>query len=169
MGEEPEEATPQMDSIVMPTRKTMEKLATAAKTLNRKSDELNAVIEEFEQALETAGVGVTVWLDRLLDRSAPTSSDGEYTAEGWQLGYTKLEGKWRLAVREATEVSVSGNFNEDADLRDTQPAIPLANAPRVVRMQAAGYFENLALGVTMTLESYATSIDEAKQIAKGED
>lgn len=158
-----------MECVAMPSEKTMKELCAAAAKLNSKTDELNEVIGEFEEDLEKAGVGVTEWLTLLLDEtdSKFDPHDETFSKSGWELGYAKVEGKWRLAVRQVFLKSRLGRFDDDITSRHSDKTLALTNAPRVVRMQAAELFENLATAITLRMNEYVAAIEEAKRAARG--
>ena len=109
------------------TPETRAALAAAAKLLEEKNNRFSLELRELEEDFEDMNVGVRVWLPEPLGET------------GYQLGYTKIAGKWRISV-------------QNPDLK--QP-LPLDSASRVARMVAKGYLEKLALAILATLEEYA--------------
>jgi hypothetical protein len=161
-------------------RETLDELTKVAAALNRESDQLNAVIEDFEEQLEKAGVGVTVWLDetRAVDQSDRREfydNDGEVASqesEARLLGYAKVDGKWRVVVKEVVLKHAGGKDQWGNDevvvvVREHSGApLPLAQAPRVVRVEAVGHLEALAKTITATMKDHFESIKKAKKLVK---
>jgi hypothetical protein len=162
--------------ISMPMRETMKELAETAAKLNNATDELNEVIADFENSLEDAGVGVSEWLTSLFEVSAtkkqyhPKDRDEEYPFEtwiGWQLGYAKIDGKWRVAARQMrVERDVSAGPMDDDRESIERDAVALDKAPRLVRVAAAPLLEELALALNKKMRSYLGGVAQAKAQAK---
>jgi len=158
----------------MPMRKNLDALAQTAATLNSKTDELNQVIADVEHELQDAGVGVTIWLRRLLEES---TTERRYRADddeqrwpidvtfGWQLGFAKIDGEWRVAARQA-RIEDSHEGNESFEER---PPVPLLKAPRIVRVEAAPLLEALVEALTERMKSYIAGIEQAKALAKDDE
>jgi hypothetical protein len=157
-----------MELLTMPMRETLGTLASVAAQLNAASDEVNAIVEDFEEELEAAGVGTTLWLLPLLESSVPeTHYDHEreiewVSAKGIQLGYAKVDGKWRAAVRDVTIMHDGGN----RELRDARTPTPLANSPRPIRIEAVARLENLAEALTEKMKGQLGAIEKGKKLAK---
>lgn len=119
-------------------------ITEAAARLNRASDELNEAIEAFDDRLQRASIGVTVWLD---DRDAAMS-------DGWRLGYAKLDGAWRVVARK-----------EQGDV------VALTSAPRAIRVEAVWRFERLIFALAAEVDRYAANVEaatlHAKEAARG--
>jgi hypothetical protein len=105
----------------MSLKEAMAELTTVAKQLNEASDELNEQIKDFEDELARAGVGLVVWLEK--------------SFQDHQLGYVKIDNEWCVAVRASSN----------------KLAMPLARAPRHVRVAAVDHFEELVRELTMRL------------------
>lgn len=110
---------------------TKERLQRAAERLNRVSDALNESIEEIEDRLQQSNVGVTVWLDVMID------------GERFELGYTKLDKRWRIAVR------ADGETN------------PLTNVSRGVRVVLVGHIEPMLEALVVRLEELTLQVQAA--------
>jgi predicted nucleic acid-binding Zn-ribbon protein len=100
----------------------LEQLAQIAEALNRETDNLKDTVSELEKRLGKMNIGATVWLERLLE----WSDEGNDTA--YELGYTKIKDKWRIAVR------VKGEEGSE---------LPLSKAPRLVRAIALRHLDEL--------------------------
>jgi len=164
-----------------PSNTSVEALAAKASKLNAKTDELNAAFEYLEARLAAANVGVSVWLPlrELLDidhgrPSESTASDDDETwtgsDDGWNIGYTKVGAKWRLAAREERwTYSTDGaekTFN-DVPIIVSAP-VPLVSAPRAVRAEAAGLLDLLIEELTKQVDFYLANIEKAiSTAAKG--
>lgn len=161
----------------MPSKQTMEELAAAAAELNSASDDLNEIIETFEDQLQRAGVGVSCWLGEedfepsaWLLPQAPSvedpDDDNHLVATGWLLGYVKLSDKWRLAVKEVlVNIYPRADLQERENKRDLRkPDVPLLKAPRHIRVAAAAQFEELAKLLTRRMKQHTADIEEAKAL-----
>jgi hypothetical protein len=158
-------------SISMPMRETLDELAKAAAALNSETDQLNELIGDFETELERAGVGVSHWMQQLLDESPieqryrATDKDEKYPIDvtrGWVLGFAKIDGRWCLGAKQVRVEDESG----EVKIVDEKPPVALVKAPRIVRMEAAAQFEALAKELTIKMRAYLASIGQAKQFAK---
>jgi hypothetical protein len=162
--------------VTMPSKKIMERLAAAAQELNRESEDLDEVIEGFEDDLARIGVGLTCWLGAdlidpatyLLEASTRREDEDVSTASGWLLGYTKHEGKWRLVVKRAgvrIDAHPATPRDEGQTLVDEDGAqTPLLKAPRSVRVEAVAALEQLADQIASKLASRAKAIRDAKRV-----
>ena len=92
-------------------------LLAAAKQLNKASDRVNIELQNVEKILDGANVGLTFWFEETpLEQSDATGDVGPYdtrerTSE--YLGYARVEGKWKLAVKRARKVD--GFYQGDMD------------------------------------------------------
>jgi exonuclease VII small subunit len=162
----------------MPSQKKMEKLAATAKRLNQASDELNEVIESFEDQLQTAGVGLSYWFgdDELgLEQAwllakgpVETNEQQEEEQAGHQLGYTKVDGKWKLAVRPVLVQAkvIPGSALTYYRLTPEGREIALSSAPRLIRAEAAPLFGHLADALEAKMEAFIQGIEYAKKLSK---
>jgi hypothetical protein len=90
------------------TTAVSKKLASVAKTLNEKSDQVNSIIEAANARLAELNLGVEVWLDGKEDEvlswsglktRETRSGDAFMFNEIAQFGYCRLGDKWELAVK----------------------------------------------------------------------
>lgn len=93
--------------------------STAAK-LNETADAVNASLNELERRLVDSGVGIEAWVPLPGIR-------GRALNESFQFGFTKIDGKWRAAVRLHRE------GQPDHTWTDSDPW-PLAEATREIRI-----------------------------------
>ena len=115
--------------------RTMRELEATARELNRASDEMNEALEAIEDRLEQAGVGVSVWLVQALDSGFA------------DLGYEKIGGRWRLAVRQANTPGAV--------------ARPLLDAPRAARVRACEKLVDLLRALRGVLQAYQSNTSRA--------
>jgi hypothetical protein len=168
-----------------PISDKLQNLSAVAAKLNAETDSLNEVIEQLEDDLGKAGLGLTYWLENTLteilacgpkrkiderDLDADKYPGAHSVASACVLGYIKIADRWRLAVKSAELVfsaSRAGFADDDWEVRDVgQEPIALAHAPRNIRMQAPAQFEALVDGLTSLAESMLEGIELAKKTAK---
>jgi len=113
------------DSKIAKIQAHFQTLSAVAPTLNSASDELSKAIHSLDQALKKLNVGLTVWVT-FADRTA-NPGDGSYNAE--QIGYTKLNGEWGLALRHVWGDETFDAHNEDG------PWL-FSDAPRDMRLRS---------------------------------
>ncbi len=164
-------------NAMAPMRETLDELTKAAAALNKETDELNGVLEDIEDELAGAGVGMTVWLGYALADSNWTEEYDEHTdrtweeSTAWDLGYEKLEDGWRIAAKRVKLRRNTGDMEwESFDLPTPGGSqggpIPLAKAPRLVRMEAAAHLEDLLKVLIKKMREYQKDIAEAKKLVK---
>jgi hypothetical protein len=83
------------DSKIAKIQTHFQTLSSVAPTLNAASDELTKAVGYLDVALKQLNVGISVWVTFADLTENP--GDGEYDLE--QIGYTKLNGEWGLALR----------------------------------------------------------------------
>lgn len=143
----------------------LQAISARAEKLNKATDDLNQTINGIEAKLAAVRVGVSVWLDSLLDEKRSfeevEAPNGEYRTarmrSGWNLGYTKIEDAWRIAAKRCE----GEDFNGDCELTDSAGAVPLVTAPRAVRMQAAEQLETLLDAILNRMSEYMRGIESA--------
>jgi hypothetical protein len=105
-------------------------LSATAAELNSETDRLNASILALEAALKKLGIGITSWYE--YEKSF--SADGlSYSMES--IGYTKLNGKWMLAL-------MTRDGHEAAE-EDRYEIWPLIESPRHLRIKALKHIPEL--------------------------
>ena len=145
---------------------SLAKLEAASVRLNESSDSLNDLIVSLEERLGDLNVGIRLWDDAIFDQTDQEPEHGKKSLiEGYAIGYEKLGDQWRVAfkrVRHWEEVDRYGyEVATQIDVSDVQP---LLNAPRHVRMMAAGRFEALIENLASTATKYADSVENAKAV-----
>src|ERR1700677_2372080 len=82
-----------IDPLLIDASKNFSNLSKATSILNKASGELASAISQLDEMLQNLNIGLTAWL---AFRSHECESP-EYDEE--QLGYSKVSGKWGLAIR----------------------------------------------------------------------
>jgi len=146
---------------------TIKALSDLSKKLNQKSDRLNDTIESINQKLEDLNLGVETWLTGSpIDRSDPYYDYNKNASvpvrdETW-LGYLRFPDAsgWALAAKVVT-------LNErDRVILDGEPARPLLNMSRNIRVKAMKLIPELLDAIKDTAEELLQSIDGAEEAAK---
>ncbi len=159
-------------SRAMALKDAVEKLSAVSAKLNERSDNLNVVITKLETELRALGPGVTVWLSYVEEDAGWKSCDHlswllspntcvDDRQQGWGLGYEKIGGSWRIAA-EHVEVFVD---DDRYDVTALEKPIPLARAPRAVRLGAIGQLENL---VRLLTERVEQCLEDVTRVTGGE-
>lgn len=117
-------------------------LKAVAAELNASSDALKAVLADVESALKDVSLGVEAW--------ATFAWEGGRQDFQYAIGYAKPFGKWGLALR-------------TTDMDSESDVVMLNDAPRVLRIEAAGHIPELLTA----LEARASELLDAthKRIA----
>jgi hypothetical protein len=105
---------------------SFQQLSAAASSLNAASDRLTKIINEIESVLKPLNIGLHCWVKMGPGWSAPDGSSGYY-----QLGYTKVSGKWGIALSEVSDYS------------DDDEVWAFNDAPRTLRLKAVDYIPQL--------------------------
>jgi hypothetical protein len=138
--------------------KTFQRLAESAARLNQASDELSKAIAPIETTLKKLNLGISKWYPY----AGGVDPDGSYDYS--EIGYSKVGGKWCLAIAER-----SGH--EQAPYGDESfTAWAFNDAPRQMRIQAVKAIPKLiealvdeAEKVTVALE---TETMRAQEVAE---
>lgn len=132
------------------------KLRAAAKELNTASDELAKAIAPIEKILQPLSLGVTTWAQI----SGNEELDGQYWSR--DVGYTKIAGEWRIAVR-----TTSGHHNFD---HHDETEWAFNDAPRWMRIEAVtklpDLLEQLVERVVDTTKKIRAKTKQASEIAE---
>lgn len=124
----------------MSVETAFKELESAAAELDEQIDELNELIERFENTLQHRGLGITYWYNRQFA--------GVNKQDAWYVGYAKLDGDWRFAVRQGRG----------------HAAIALLKAPRYVRVDAICHLENLMHELAAEARQQTTSIQQSNAL-----
>lgn len=85
----------------------MKNIAARISALNAEADNATSAIEEFNKSMQTAGLGIEVWLDDpFLDERDTWTEDATRNSDETEvpvnatycLGYAKVGNEWQLAV-----------------------------------------------------------------------
>ena len=143
-------------------------LDTTAARLNKASNSINDSILTVENFVAGLGVGLEVWL-----RTAVTKGDAEGSPRGesvWseqRLGYSRLNGKWCLALKWFRVHT--GFFEGDTNCPyqneySDGEAIPLTQASREARIAALGLLPDLVSELNAAAETALEKIEKANQL-----
>lgn len=133
----------------------LERLSSAAYSLNQLSDELTKQVCTIEETLNKLNLGVEAHVN---GPNLFESEDALYTH--WiRLGYGKLSGKWGLVVEELTE----DVQNPD---RDSCNSWAFKDAPRDFRMKVVDKIPALLEELCKKSVEVATEINEKVQFAR---
>jgi hypothetical protein len=124
----------------------MSELTKTAKMLNDESNGINGVIRAFEDTLCKLNLGLEVWLRVPIDN---ISDDDDHV--DLELGFTKVEDAWHLAVRPAEDTDDIGRLLEQ---------------PRAIRVAAIAQFKSLAELMLTEANLILRAIEEAKKLVK---
>ncbi len=149
----------------------LEVLASKTSTLNALADSLNEKIAALETTLSAMHVGIAVWLDDLLlvaEGCTENEDTGEKTEYGFHLGYTKIANVWRIAVRRVEMKEVREEYSNipSWELSDVVQTLPLLQASRQVRAEAAGHFDHLIGALSRKADEYIANIEKASKLAE---
>lgn|SRR5262245_1061994 len=139
----------------------------AASRLNEESNSVNTLLAKIEGQLVSANAGIETWLtgQPLSSSDASGSTEGETAWTEQCLGFAKLNGKWCLAVKSIRVVS--GFFEGDTNCPYTNKyvnnsPVPLAQAPRALRIAALELLPELIKQLTEETESATAQIRDSK-------
>jgi hypothetical protein len=117
-------------------------LSASASQLNETSERCNRTLRDAQARLVTMNIGLEHWHGRPIARTDKTGDIGPGDLETefvTLLGFTKVLGKWCLAVKEMR--LVSGFYEQDMDSPfqnsyvSREPS-PLLDSPREIRLSA---------------------------------
>lgn len=140
-------------------------LRSHADRLNSLSDKANSVLADIEKRLVELNIGLEVW-GPVLDREptdVPLKPD-EHMAEVVQLlGFAKIEGRWRLAVKSVQYVH--GLFQGDDNAPYANPSAgswkPLLDCPRDLRIAALRTLPEFLATVDQHVASAVETVEAA--------
>jgi len=143
--------------------------------LNTISDKLNEAFTALEKKLAAMKVGVTCWLDVPLEAGEPyclSEDEGGYDSnvfrykDVYQLGYCKCRDEWHICIRKSCWQEVSSGYSttgkdwEQGTL--LEGPVPITQAPRSVRVEAAAFLEKLVDELIEKTEHYLANIEKAQ-------
>lgn len=135
-------------------RSAFEQLSSSARSLNTSTDELSEIFAAFDDSLKKLNLGIIAWVTFCNSSDEP----------GWfsyldQLGYTKIGGKWGLAIRQL-------KCDEQHDETEVLQEWLLAEAPRALRIKAVDGLPELAENLAKEVKSATKRIDEKLALAR---
>ncbi len=146
----------------------LSELARLAESLNEETDSFTESLSQLEKQLRQLNLGIECWVP-LLELARSGSPAGRETYIRTLLGYAKTEEGWGFVTK---EVRVErGYYQGDLDCPyeneydEGQPK-PLLKSSRQLRLQAARRLGELLEALKSTGESFLSSIQEAKKLAK---
>jgi hypothetical protein len=141
------------DSLAERVQASYLQLSAVASDLNAVSDQLGKSIAEVDDSLKKLNLGVSVWVTIDGNEDAPY-----YWNE--DLGYSKIDGKWGIALR-----TVKGNYAEDEERVE---AWLFNDAPRPLRLSAISklpeLLKRLSEEAVETTKKIKSSLKEAQQV-----
>ena len=143
--------------------------ATAAK-LNKASESLNEILDSFERRLVDANVGLEVWVqDSLSQTDAKEREDAGKVSVCFErrLGFSKVDGKWCVAVKEVRVVSGFYEGDENCPYTDeylAEDPSPLSRSSRNERIAAVALLPKLVAALEHAAANAVESIERAKNL-----
>lgn len=154
----------------------LSELSPVAKTLNEKSNQINAVISKINAKLLTLNLGIEVWIEMndtgLLVGYDEINQPVKYRSRDL-LGYTKCgkdysqAGKdwtWQLAVRHEKTTYVYDQ-HEREDLCEPGSPTPLLSASRALRIEALQHMDSLLTMLKQHADHIIELINDAEASA----
>lgn len=146
------------DSNVEKAQTHFQELSSSASSLNAASDELTRVVSVLEEALSKLNIGLTVWVTFRSRAVHPPEYDMD------QIGYSKINGKWGIAIRHVWgDVQIDEHGEDAPDLFN--------NAPREMRLSSVDKIPELieelgkqALETTKRVEQKTNEVRELASI-----
>lgn len=127
---------------------SFQQLTAAATSLNTASDRLTKTINEIEAVLKPLNIGLHCWVKMGPGWSAPDGSSGYY-----QIGYSKVSGKWGIALSECNDYS------------DDDEPWAFNDAPRHLRLKAVDFIPQLLDALTKKTTEATQEITEKTEHA----
>jgi hypothetical protein len=95
------------DSKFEKAQSDFQALSVVASSLNSASDELSRAVAVLDEALKKLNLGLTVWVIFESHSIEPWQFDDE------QIGYSKVNGKWGIALQRVWGDTREGDFDEE--------------------------------------------------------
>jgi hypothetical protein len=134
-------------------------LTKAAEVLNGVSDAFGKAVSDIDEALKKLNLGITAWV--IVDEDPATPDDPAYLIE--EIGYSKILGKWGIAIRARTGLYVEGNDDE------TSETWLFNEASRTLRMKAIEKLpelvNRLALEAAKMTKELQSKLSDAQAVA----
>ena len=146
--------TPKEIPLTERTQSSFQNLAVLASHLNAASDELTKPIEELDTDLKKLNLGIAAWVR--ISNSQSECGDYWYTEE---IGYTKLNNKWGIALRTS-----SGDYTYPPG--DTSNEWLFADAPRGLRIKGVEFIPALLDELAEEAQKTTAQIKARTQVAQ---
>jgi len=144
------------DSKVQKVQTNFQALSSVASSLNAASDELTKVIGVLDEALKKLNLGLIVWVGFRWRSSEPPYYDLD------QIGYSKINGKWGIALRR-----IWGD--ESHDVESEEGPWLFNDAPREMRLHSVdkipALIEELGKEALTTAKRVQEKAREARELA----
>jgi hypothetical protein len=149
-------------------------LQPLADKLNSSIDEVNAIIQRFQDNLNRTKIGVEAWLENAPlteEVRRDLSSNSERYVAYQQLGYARLDDGWALCVRHALyrltrdELNPTNWIWADQEPEEAGAPEPLLRASRAARLAAIALIPRLMDVIQEQASEIIKSIEHAKKIA----
>jgi hypothetical protein len=112
-------------------RSSYEQLASSAQALNNASDELTKIVSSLDSAIKKLNLGIDAWVTI----RAGSDEEGRYSYED-QLEYTKINGRWGIAIRQIQSNEMTGEEQVTNEWL-------FADAPRELRISTVEHLPKL--------------------------
>ena len=155
-----------------PDKAKLTELSEVASQLNSESDSLNELFRVLDAELAEMKLGVSVWLNRQFAGNETYIRPEEEMEEHplrrcdiYNLGYAKVGEEWHVCIRKIRmrEILHSNEWEVDCVL---DSAVPITQAPRVVRAEAAAHLDDLLDALMKKAGEYIANIQKAKKAVK---
>ncbi|SRR6266851_4467662 len=150
--------------------KLLKDLAAVATQLNEESDDLNEVLDAWDEKLRSLNIGLERWVAISSEDQSVTVEDGSDTKDvpgsvEQQLGWAKYDigGGWRLVTREAT---YRGDADSGWQKIEQSLSQPIGEASREVRIEALEVLPRLLQELKESAEKAVAKIARAKKLVK---
>lgn len=145
------------DSKIAKIQTNFQALSEIAPSLNSASNELTKVVGKLDEALKKLNMGLSDWVT-FVDRLP--HEDMQYDCD--QIGYTKVDGKWGIALRH-----IWGHEAYD-DHQENGPWL-FSDAPREMRLRSVDkipeLIESLSTKASDTVKKIQEKTKEVEQVA----
>ena len=149
----------------------LSELSPVAKTLNQKSNQVNAVISKINAKLSTLNLGIEVWLELNDTGLSLTCADQNSPATKYRrrdlLGYAQCgkDWTWQLAVRQEKTTYEYQEKGQEEAVCELGYTTPLLSASRELRIEAIQNIDALLTMLKQHADHIIKSINEAEAAA----
>jgi uncharacterized phage infection (PIP) family protein YhgE len=137
------------DSNTAKIQSNFQALSAVASSLNSASDEFTQVIGTLDEALKKLNIGLTVWV--IFEDRGDEHDPSRYDCD--QIGYSKVDGKWGIALRHIWGHEAFDAHNEDGPWS-------FKDAPREMRLRSADKIPELIKALSNEASSTTKKIQE---------